>query len=179
MASKSEKRIARQQLKLEDELKKKARQASAPSLSKTPSILSVSTNKTVPSTPLREYDMLMEHSSLHEDRQGTWSWGQERDWGEWEWNNTLLPFLRACCKKQWREIDSEFTAGKKKHIFYPRGTVIREARKRLVELEKDDLEDRLFRFRLNNINRLYGFRIQHVFYTLWWDPDHRICPSRK
>ncbi len=38
-----------------------------------------------------------------------------------------------------------------------------------------DSED-LFRFRLGNLPRLWGFRIVNVFYLLWYDSEHEIYP---
>lgn len=54
--------------------------------------------------------------------------------------------------------------------------LIDAARKRLIDLRLDDI-DELWRFQLTGRNRLWGLRVRHVFYVLWWDPDHRICPS--
>lgn len=52
-----------------------------------------------------------------------------------------------------------------------------EARARLEELGLDDF-DELFRFRLGNMERLWGVFAgnNHVFYPLWWDCDHKVCP---
>lgn len=54
--------------------------------------------------------------------------------------------------------------------------LITEARKRLEELRLDDT-DALFSLRLSNLERLWGLRFNNVFSVLWWDPEHKICPS--
>lgn len=48
---------------------------------------------------------------------------------------------------------------------------------RLVEIERDD-ETRLSRLRLDGACRLYGILREHVFYVLWWDPQHEVYPSQ-
>jgi len=53
----------------------------------------------------------------------------------------------------------------------------KRARKRLEELGVE--VDELFRFRLNGTQRVWGIRDREVFYILWWDPNHEICPSSK
>lgn len=56
--------------------------------------------------------------------------------------------------------------------------LIKEAQDRLVALKLDDNEE-LFRFRLSGTGRVWGIRVGRVFQLLWWDPDHKICPSTK
>ncbi|WP_378267291.1 hypothetical protein [Amycolatopsis pigmentata] len=52
------------------------------------------------------------------------------------------------------------------------------ARRRLEELEYDD-RDKISRLQITGERRLYGFRAGARFYALWWDPHHRIWPSKK
>jgi hypothetical protein len=59
---------------------------------------------------------------------------------------------------------------------YDREAICAEARTRLADIFLDDL-DQVFRFRLAAKQRFYGFRLQHVFFALWWDAEHKICPS--
>jgi hypothetical protein len=51
-----------------------------------------------------------------------------------------------------------------------------EARKRLRELEADDV-DELFRLRLTGKQRIWGIMDRGVLNLLWWDPSHTVCPS--
>ena len=55
-------------------------------------------------------------------------------------------------------------------------SIIPEAQRRLTELKLDDV-DQLWRFRLDGATRLWGLRIGSCFFALWWDPEHKICPS--
>lgn len=52
-----------------------------------------------------------------------------------------------------------------------------EAKKRLQELEMDDLDDMLSVGQLGSRKRIWGIRDGPILRVLWWDPDHRICPS--
>jgi hypothetical protein len=60
----------------------------------------------------------------------------------------------------------------------PIGNLCAEAQRRLEELELDD-HDGLWELRLSGKPRLWGLRSGHVFYPLWWDPKHTVCPSKK
>ncbi len=56
-------------------------------------------------------------------------------------------------------------------------SLIKEARDRLIELQLDDYP--LMRFRFDGLKRLYGIRTGRFFQVLWWDPQHKVCPSQK
>ena len=47
-----------------------------------------------------------------------------------------------------------------------------ETRRRLAEIQLEDL-DEIFRFRIGNLLRLYGFRIAEVSFILWSGSDHK------
>ena len=53
--------------------------------------------------------------------------------------------------------------------------ITREAQHRLMVLDK--YFDTIFRFRLGNRRRLWGFRILANFDVLWFDPEHEIYPT--
>lgn len=51
-----------------------------------------------------------------------------------------------------------------------------QARIITLELQKRQLVDTdLYRFALGPSARLWGFLEEHVFYPMWWDPEHRVC----
>ena len=52
------------------------------------------------------------------------------------------------------------------------------ARKRLVEIEKDDL-DELLSLRLAGANRVWCVKNGHLLRPLWWDADHQVYPVAK
>ena len=52
------------------------------------------------------------------------------------------------------------------------------AQKRAAEIELD-VFDGLWELRLGGKQRIWGLLDGHVFYIVWWDPDHQVCPSTK
>ena len=54
----------------------------------------------------------------------------------------------------------------------------KEARNRLEELQLDDL-DELLSLRISGEERVWGILQEGVVLVLWWDPEHRVCPSLK
>ena len=54
--------------------------------------------------------------------------------------------------------------------------LIKEARDRLKALKLDDIGT-MYSLRLSGTNRLWGVKIRNVFLAIWWDPDHKVCPS--
>ena len=54
----------------------------------------------------------------------------------------------------------------------------KDARDRLVEIDLDDL-DELMSFRLTGTGRVWCRMINSTMLVLWWDPEHRVCPSLK
>lgn len=116
----------------------------------------------------------MRWSTEKKDIIGRWPWGQ-RDWTKPIWKKVIRPFLCDYEKKKWFEITQEKADGDQRHKFYPVELLCGEARKRLEQIGLDDL-DEVFRFRFGNKPRLYGF-VQHIFYVVWWDPEHSIYPT--
>lgn len=54
----------------------------------------------------------------------------------------------------------------------------KEATNRLIELKLDDL-DGLFSFRIQGKPRIFCRTDSGYMDVLWWDPEHRVCPSPK
>jgi hypothetical protein len=79
-------------------------------------------------------------------------------------------------KLYWREIE-KFNAGNghQMHHSMPIDAICTEACKRLEFLEM--VEADIYRFRLGNKRRLWGFRRVNLFEILWYDPDHNVYPT--
>jgi len=60
----------------------------------------------------------------------------------------------------------------------PIGDLAISARKRLIEIKLDDI-DELFSFRVTGKGRIWGIRDRNVVKVLWWDPHHSVCSSVK
>ena len=102
--------------------------------------------------------------------------------GPWNWRtlpaeklHEILDKLAGWEGKTWAQVIGEDSAHQHS---VPLAELIKPARDRLRELSLDDLDD-LFRFRLGAMERLWGVPLDNVFYLLWWDPDHEVCPSKK
>ncbi|MEV0994704.1 hypothetical protein [Nonomuraea sp. NPDC050202] len=117
---------------------------------------------------------------LDAEHNGDWAWaGIDRD--------TLIriiQFLAEMERLSWKEIRAQMTGGNRrrgaKHKFIPVDHLVSAAQARLGELELDEF-DEVFRFRLSGPERLWGVisdESPRVFYPIWWDPRHRICPGK-
>ena len=51
-----------------------------------------------------------------------------------------------------------------------------QARKRLAQMGLDEFEN-LVSLRLSARERVWGILAEGVLELLWWDPDHKVCPS--
>lgn len=119
-------------------------------------------------------------SSSKEDRVGVWSWNVPRNWNPTPGDAHVGAFISSYHEvKTWREVYSETMErrGKirKKHVSYPVSSITKEARQRLAQLQMDDHEE-IFRFRMSNLERLYGVVVGATFITVWYDPTHKIYP---
>lgn len=54
----------------------------------------------------------------------------------------------------------------------------KEARDRLIHLELDDI-DEVYSLRLQGTVRIFCVYRQQYLRVLWYDPDHKVCPSQK
>ena len=94
----------------------------------------------------------------------------------------VLQFLRAMEDLTWREIWQQQTGGDRrrgqKHKYIPMEHLCNEAQSSLNDLQLDDGSDDWFRFRLGGVRRLWGMTDGHIFYPVWWDPRHEVCPSK-
>lgn len=109
------------------------------------------------------------------DIDDNWSWGVQRQWPEDAWNERIKPKLEHFAQLTWGEIDQfSSDSGHKMHHNMEVEIICDEAQYRLIEIEK--YSDIIFRFRLGNLERLWGFRVLDEFSVLWYDPTHRIYP---
>jgi hypothetical protein len=114
-------------------------------------------------------------SEENADREGAWSWGQERDWGAPTWTETIHPKLLEWERLTWGEIDRLNTgSGHKMHHSMSVEDLCDESQLRLMDLGQSD--ESIFRFRMGNKRRLWGFRVVSEFQILWYDPEHQIYP---
>lgn len=99
--------------------------------------------------------------------------------GKWGWSkfaiDNIKEFLGKLFESQklsWQELRQNGS-----HLISV-NQIVSEASKRLQVLELDDWEE-LYSIRLNGKSRLWGLKESNIFWILWWDPNHEICPSYK
>lgn len=111
------------------------------------------------------------------DRSGFWARsGAEREWTNGQWSAVEASFSEWT-KLTWAEIDQHTTdSGHKKHHGMPVEAICEEAQGRLLELDRLEA-DTIFRFRLGNKPRLWGFRHGAHFDLLWYDREHDVYPT--
>lgn len=99
--------------------------------------------------------------------------------GPWGWHDMqpkeiqeVLAKIFTLQKLSWQELRAQHS-----HLVDVKN-IISKAQNRLREIEKDDI-DQLFSLRINAKNRLWGIKEGNIFWLLWWDAQHEICPSPK
>ncbi len=84
----------------------------------------------------------------------------------------VADLLREYSHRTWGEIEQNRHRDHAIEIHH----LIPEAQRRLQELRLDDCGP-LWRFRFDGLRRIWGIRDRHIFRILWWDPQHKVCPS--
>jgi hypothetical protein len=87
---------------------------------------------------------------------------------------TVSEHLKAFEGRTWAEIE----ANRGRDHPVDKDRLCSEARKRLRDLNRDDV-DSLWRFRFTGPKRIWGIKQGRTLQVLWWDPNHRVCPSEK
>lgn len=83
----------------------------------------------------------------------------------------------------WAEIKHQtHDNGKSKHHYLNTDSLSKEALnsfKRICTSDDDDESDSIFSFALQNTLRVIGIRKDEYFHVIWYDPNHKFCPSSK
>jgi hypothetical protein len=87
----------------------------------------------------------------------------------------LEAIVSRCKNWEGMKPSEVFGSGGNKQI--PTEKLSAAAQARLAQLELDDYE--IWELRLSGTQRIWGVRQSNIFYPIWWDPHHQICPSRK
>ena len=182
--SKKEKRLKRKIKKLVKENEKKVRLSSSviikdkyiranfkPKLSKTPRVTSPNTYK----------NYYFSWSDSKADREGLWSWNEQRQWTDIEYSNTIKLHMDSYINNAWDDVEIKTYNGKDGHRkplnkYQPLSSICKEARKRWMNLKPWAQFEELFRLRLGSNKRVWGIRIEHHFFLVWYERNHKICP---
>ncbi len=98
----------------------------------------------------------------------------------WGWHALSLDqwlFVQGKLKDRESMTWQEILEDKQSH-FVEKWKLDIAARRQLEERQLDDI-DQVFSLRLGGTERVWGIRVGSVLRTLWWDPNHEICPSQK
>ncbi|WP_120523025.1 hypothetical protein [Arthrobacter celericrescens] len=106
--------------------------------------------------------------------------------GEWDWDLSpketadLLDLLSRTSELTWREVkELTFNASRRSralHHAQPVGSICEAAQRRLHDIGRGDQEE-VFRLRHGNLIRVWGVLEGPVFSILWYDRNHKVCPS--
>jgi hypothetical protein len=92
---------------------------------------------------------------------------------------TLWPYVQTKLSDfesmTWNQILIE---GKKQHHSSEVYKLSKEAQKRLAEIQQDDV-DSLISLSLAGKERVWGILEEGALKILWWDPNHKVYPSKK
>jgi hypothetical protein len=110
-----------------------------------------------------------------------WSWGEARQWSDQEYSDIIEAHFNALANNSWGEIELlEYNGAggyrKRLNKYQSLDSLRKEAQDRWIV---DDLRAQfevLFRFRLGTHKRIWGIRLQHHFFLVWYERNHMICP---
>jgi hypothetical protein len=95
----------------------------------------------------------------------------------------LLDFMCDMAQSTWAEIEGMRTGGRKRHKKHhdqPIDSLAKNAQDHIGKHRLDEMfGDAIFRFRVSGETRLWGFRARRIFYVVWWDSKHHVCPTEK
>lgn len=85
----------------------------------------------------------------------------------------IIPKLISFERRTWGDIISD----RKHNHWIDTSKLTKEAQDRLLEIQL--FNDSLFSLHLTGTLRLFGYIENGVYYIVWYDPNHEICPSPK
>ena len=118
------------------------------------------------------------------DLEGVWSWGEVRKWEEEEYLNTIEPHFQALDNNSWQEVETQTYNGasnqrKNLNKYQRLNSICEEAQQRWQDIEIISQFEVLFRLRLGTSRRIWGVRVQHHFFIVWYERHHQIYPLER
>jgi hypothetical protein len=132
-------------------------------------------------SPDNHKDYYFAWCDTHADIEGSWSWNESRQWTDVEYAEIIKPQMVSHNNNSWNELELKTYNGKggfrkRSNKYQSLASLCNEAQIRWFDLEILSQFEELFRFRLGTDRRVWGIRILHHFYLVWYERDHRICP---
>lgn len=106
----------------------------------------------------------------------SWSWGEVRQWSSAEWSGTIGPAFANFERLTWGELQK--LTSDTQHLMHhdqELSSICSEAQQRWLDIGLEQF-DTLFRLRMGNTLRFWGFVLQGHFFGVWWEREHRISP---
>lgn len=118
------------------------------------------------------------------DLEGVWSWGEARKWEEEEYSKIIEPHFQALDNNSWQEVENQTynaasTYRKNLNKYQHLNSICEEAQERWQDIEIISQFEVLFRLRLGTSRRIWGVRVQHHFFIVWYERHHKICPIER
>lgn len=80
--------------------------------------------------------------------------------------------------RKWSEIKRDtHDKAKSKHHFLESNELSKAAQERIRKLKLEEYSDSIFSFSFDNKLRVIGIREDELFHVVWYDPEHKFCPS--
>lgn len=98
-------------------------------------------------------------------------------WGFDGLSSAHVKLIAESCRS-WETLTVGEFRGLPSHVEIAKEALINDAQERMIEIGLEEY-DGLWHLRLGNKPRLWGLLDGHVFYVVWWDPEHEVCPSAK
>ena len=111
------------------------------------------------------------------DVAGAWSWREQRQWTDEEFDAHIKYTLDLLTNSTWHEIHQMRSGGLQNHHSQEVASIIDEAQQRWAEIGM--ATDEAFRFRLTGKQRAWGYREGSHFKMVWYDRHHKIYPVEK
>lgn len=105
-------------------------------------------------------------SSVDKDGPFAWPKGEPQE-------AEIVDKLHSFDSMTWNDIRG------KQHHYLSADSISKEAKRRLEEIQLDDEIDNLFSFHLQGKPRIICVRHSDLALLLWYDPEHKVCPSKK
>lgn len=111
------------------------------------------------------------------DRDGLFAFDPSRE----DFNHReIIDKLISYSSLTWGEIKRQtHDGGKSKHHYLDSSSLSKEAANRLSQLHLEEESDCVFSMALQNKLRLIGLVHGDKFHVIWYDPEHKVCPSKK
>ena len=118
------------------------------------------------------------------DLEGIWSWGEARKWEEEEYLKNIEPHFQALDNNSWQEVETQTYNGasnqrKNLNKYQRLNSICEEAQQRWQDIEIISQFEVLFRLRLGTSRRIWGVRVQHHFFIVWYERHHKIYPIER